>query len=184
MEPIANTVQRTPAEPWSEFPDSYWQAYFGTQAPYYLQQLERLRGGAWPAFHFPAFFLGFLWMAYRRMYLVAVCAFMLLLLEGTLEEGFIWLVGWEGSVADWFGRLFGLFINLLIGTFANRVYLWDARRNIREALAKGPLHVEELRLAHIAEKGGTSWGAVVVVTVATVVLVLVLANVIDLVDSF
>lgn len=184
MEPFAHTEQHTPTGPWNEFPDSHWQAYFGKQAPYYMLQLERVRNGSWPSFNFPAFILGFFWMAYRRMYLVAVCAFMLLLLEGTLEEGFIWLMGWEGSNADWFGRLFGLFINLLMGSFANRVYLWDARRNIREAISKGPLHIEELRLAQIAEKGGTSWGAVIAILVLSVLFVLVWANVQDMANAF
>lgn len=184
MEPASTLELEKSAGPWSEFPDSYWEAYFGKQAPYYLQQLHRLQQGRWPAFHVHAFFLGFLWMVYRRMYVVAFCALLLILLETTVEEGFMVLIGWEGSQAEWTGRLVALILNLLIGTYANRVYLWDARRNIRQAIAHGPKHVEELRLANIAEHGGTSWVAVVLIIVAAVFIVLIMANMIDLFNAF
>lgn len=174
----------TPTGPWGEFPDSYWAAYFGKQAPYYLHQLHRLQEGGWPLFHVPAFFLGFFWMAYRRMYLVALSFILLVMLEGTVEEGIFYLIGIGDQAAQWSGRLLSLLISLLVGSFANRVYLWDARRQIRAAMRTGPLHVEELRLAHIAERGGTSWKAVLVCIVLIIFAFLVVMNLYDMVDQF
>lgn len=164
------SVQHSSGNAWDEFPETYYEAYIGKAAPYYLQQLQRLKEGQLPAFHWPAFFLGFLWMVYRRMYVVGLAIFLLILLEGSLEEGLFILLGASANSAEWLSRLSGLVINLLVGTYASRIYLWDARRQMRHILRNGPQHVEELRLDRLRAQGGTSWQAVFLVIGAVLAL--------------
>ncbi len=157
--------------PWGEFPDRYWEAYFGRQAPYYMRQLQRRRTDTPTQFNWAAFLLGFGWMIYRRMYLVALCAFILLSLEGMVESLVLYAIGVDERSMSGFNGAMGLLLGALLGALANRIYLWDARRSIREVLAHhGHLHEAEV-LARIARRGGTSWLAIIVLLVAALLVV-------------
>lgn len=177
---MSSAAQHPSDKGWDEFPEAYYEAYIGKSAPYYLQQLQRLRNGQLPAFHWPAFFLGFLWMVYRRMYVVGLALFLLLLLEGSLEEGLCALLGVSANSAEWLGRISGLVINLLVGTYASRIYLWDVRRQMRQALRSGPQHVEALVLENLSKQGGTSWQAVLLVIGAVLALGIMVFVLMDL----
>lgn len=163
----------TPTGPWDEFPETHWRAYIGKNADHYVAQLHRLQQGRTLTFNFAAFLLGFLWMAYRRMYLVALSAWILLMLEGTLEELlFTFFDTGEAARRSW-NLVMTLVFGIAIGTFADRVYLWDARRMIRQEMAKGPFHLEDVLLERIARKGGTSWIPILVVLLCFVLLMFV-----------
>jgi len=173
----------SPLSPWTEIPDSHWRAYFGKNADYYLVQVKRLQVGKWPSFHFEAFLIGFIWMLYRRMYVLTFCAFMIILAESTLEEGLLWFLDAGPSVRQDTGLVGKFLTGLIVGTLANRMYLWDARRSIRMEMARSAIQVEEILLERIRERGGTSWFFLVIL-LALVVIALVIANVMDVASSF
>ena len=155
--------------PWGEFPDRYWSTYFGDEATYYMAELGRLRTGQSLDFRWAAFFLSMLWMVYRRMYVIAACAMGLVLLESTLEEALYALLAPGELAQSVFELLISLAVNTAMGYYANRVYLWDARRNIRQVLVELPHAHEAEVLAAIARRGGSSMGAVLVFLALSVV---------------
>lgn len=148
--------------PWGEFPDRYWSAFFGDENSYYMAELQRLRAGQSLDFRWAAFFLGMLWMVYRKMYIIAVCTLMLVLLESTVEQAVFVALGVSELGQSLIGLLINLGINIAIAFFANRVYLWDARRQIRQVPQELPHAHDQEIVAAIARKGGSSLGAVFV----------------------
>lgn len=147
---------------WGEFPDRYWCAFFGDENSYYMAELQRLRAGQSLDFRWAAFFLGMLWMMYRKLYIIAVCTLMLVLLESTLEQAVFVALGVGELGQSLIGMLINLAISIAMAYFANRVYLWDARRQIRQVLQELPHAHDSEIVAAIARKGGTSLGAVFV----------------------
>ena len=160
--------------PWEEFPDAYWQAYFGKQADYYMTQLHALRQGRLCQFSYPAFLLGFAWMIYRRMYIVALAVLLVTLVEGSLETLVMELLHASATVQQSVQLLGNVLFGLLMGSFGNRLYIWDARRSIRQVVQTQHHHAEEALLDRIAAKGGTSAIAVVTLFLALTVLGLLL----------
>ncbi len=162
--------------PWGEFPDRYWSTYFGEKAPYYMGELDKLRNGHPLEFRWAVFFLGLFWSAYRKMYVITFCVLMIILLENTLEEGLFALLGIGEQLSTLLGYGISIAINIVSGLYANRVYLWDARRNIRQVFTEAP-HLHEMDLiARITKRGGTSIGAAVLLLVGGVVIVLIAAS--------
>lgn len=170
--------------PWGEFPDRYWEAYFGEQAPYYMRQLGRLREHAPLQFNWGAFFLGFGWMTYRKMYLVALSVYILLTVEGVAEALLLDAFGVSEGSRNGFNAMMSLLLGALLGTLANRIYLWDARRSVRWILSREPyLHEAEL-IARITRRGGTSWLAIIVLVVLAIGLVVIMDQLMHADTSF
>lgn len=169
--------------PWGEFPDSFWRAYFGREADYYMNQLAKLRGGQRLDFSLVAFLFGLAWMIYRKMYAVAFAALMIILLEGTLEEAVLQLLRVPESASGAFGTVVSIVLGIFVGTYANRVYLWDARRAIRQVVQERPQASAAELTGRIRRSGGTSVLALVVALVAGGALVLALVNAMDLLES-
>lgn len=170
--------------PWGEFPDRYWSAYFGSESSYYMNELMKLRGGRGLEFRVVAFFFGMLWMTYRKMYVVALSVFILIMLEGTLEGVIEELVPDVASIVEGLGSIVSIGISVAMGIYGNRLYLWDARRNIRQVLVEMPASHEQEIMARIAGRGGSSGLAVFLAMVLLVVLMLIGANLIDAMSSF
>ena len=176
-------IEHVHAGPWGEFPDRYWGAYFGDEAPYYMGELDKLRNGRPLEFRFATFFLGLLWMVYRKMYVVATCALILTFIEGTIEESLFAMLDLDGTRAEIVAAITSISLAILEGFFANRVYLWDARRNIRVVMQEaGHRHEQEI-IARIASRGDKSVGAVFALIGIVVVLALVAANILDMANS-
>lgn len=176
-------VAQVTGGPWSGIHERYWRAYFGRNADYYIAQLRRVQEGHWPAVNWSAFFFGMGWMLYRRMYLLGFCAFMVTLAYSSLEQFLLWFLDASGPVQRGVERAGLLLTSVLVGTLANRIYLWDARRQIRMELDRKAVQVEEVLLENIRKRGGTGWLFLVILLVA-VVLVLIVANALDLMASF
>lgn len=170
--------------PWGEFPDRYWGAYFGSDSAYYMGELMKLRAARSLEFRFVAFFFGVLWMTYRKMYVVALSTFLLIMLEGTLEGVIEELIPEVASIVEGAGSLISIGLSVALGIYGNRLYLWDARRNIRQVLVEMPVAHEQEIMARIASRGGTSGLAVLLAVVLIVLMMLVGANLIDAANSF
>ncbi|MBU1359354.1 MAG: DUF2628 domain-containing protein [Gammaproteobacteria bacterium] len=127
-----------------------------------FEQFDRHRA-AGMRWHWPAFFITFYWLIYRKMWLLAVAYSMMPLVFGValalLSRG----MPSSGAMAAVVALAF-----VLPALFADAVYYKVCRRRILAARAQTRDPLAQRR--QIAQRGGTSWIAVIVVIVLQVVL--------------
>lgn len=168
--------------PWGEFPDKYWAAYFVDDVPYYMTELRLLRDGHRLDFRWVVFFFNIYWILYRKMYVVALCFVCLLMLESTIADLLITsLFGYQASI--WMNLFWLLASRILMSIYANRVYLWDARRNIRIAMQENPGASDAVLVEAIRKRGGTSTTTMIVAMVLLVFFSILSANIGDAFNS-
>ncbi len=147
---------------WADIPDTHWRAFFAEAVDHYMGQLERVRQGRRVYFNFNALLFGFAWLFFRKMYLVALCLLILMLVLRTVETVlFAWVLP-QGSITHALAVITLVAPPILIGMFADRVYLWHAARVIREEMARNAVQLDQVLLARLAYRGGTSWTSVLV----------------------
>jgi len=133
--------------------------FVGRKADYYLGKWRLLLTGAGrdAGFNWAAFFLSGFWIAYRKMYKVAIIFYAIVILESLAEEVlFIGILGKPETPAV-IERIAGLAFALICGGFGNRWYYSHARRTIAEVHEEG---IEGTALLDtISRRGGTSLGA-------------------------
>lgn len=152
-------------------PVHHWQAFFGKKDTYYMDQLRERETSGRTGYNLNAFFLSCFWMVYRKMYLMALAYVILLLAEGTLEGLLLDMLDVSEGTAKIVDRLVGLVLALLLASFAIPIYLWDAERQIRATYAEGGT-VDEIIVAKLEARGGTSWWPVLILLAVTVLLVI------------
>jgi len=153
----------------------YVEAAIGPRnADYYLRKFERFgSGGGYASWNWPAFFVPFLWMLYRKMWLWAILyffatPFVLSLVFGTL---FVVLPETTAALVGWTLWLVGIFI--VLPMFANALYYHTCQARIAEAKR---YRVERRRqLERLWNMGGTSNVAWIVALVLPVPFVGILA---------
>ena len=116
--------------------------FFGPHSDKYLKVYDRLNAKPGSlSFNWPAFSLAFVWFFYRKLYLIgAVFMIVPLVMAYVLPFG----AGLSGGVFAW---------------FANRAYIGEAKRRIKEANELG-LTAEE-RSDYLRRKGGVSLTAAI-----------------------
>jgi Tfp pilus assembly protein PilE len=144
-----------------------WSAFTGGKADYYLPRFARLARGGGAAWHWPAFFITWWWLLYRKMWAWAALYFFLPYLflfalgvvagvagvgGGAEHVGEVLVWGWLAYVAGSF---------LLPPLLANRLYFNHARSVI--ATARAQRGSNEQVLARIEARGGTSHIALIIV---------------------
>jgi hypothetical protein len=178
--PESMTSQSFSAESLEE---RHLRAFVGSKAAYYLQKWRPLleHEGAGAGFNWAAFFLCGLWLGYRKMYMVCLIFFAIILLESIAEE--LLFVGVLGEVETpaGVGRVVGIVAAVVCGSFGNRWYLSHARRVVSEVHARG---LEEQAVAEVlAKRGGTSLGSALglflLYLVATVAALVVLEPILN-----
>jgi hypothetical protein len=131
------------------------RAFVGPRADSYLKKWHgALAGdGRGTGFNWAAFFLSGLWIPYRKMYLVALVFYGIVIAESIAEEViFVGILGRETpAVVD---RLSGLIAAIVCGAFGNRWYLSRVRKEISSLKTQGM--PEEAILETLARRGGTS----------------------------
>lgn len=149
--------------------DELYKAIIGSNSQaYYLRQFHRFdqNGKAGASWHWPALFISFYWLLYRKMWLGALIYFVLpyiILSSMVLTLGMI----------DSSGALFGIgYILYLIGLlflppiYANALYYKHCKKKIAEAAASS--NDVQRQLGELTAKGGTSY--VVIIFMFTFVL--------------
>lgn len=126
-------------------PDLY-AAFVGDNYAYYARRWASMaRSGKRFSFNWPAFWLSFVWLAYRKMYLYAFLYVLFIVVESAIE---IFL-----NVPDRAGLAIALAIGVATGGYANYVYRLHADKIIAEIkAASGPQDAA----AQAARRGGTS----------------------------
>lgn len=132
--------------------DEYAWVFFGRSSEYYLELWKLRQQGKHFHFSIAAFFLGFFWLAYRRMYLVLFLCVLVLFGESLIEQA---TIGEKLEQSQGLTIALGFIHASLFGIFGNAFYLWDAERKMRKVLRQ-QLPKEET-LIRLRKAGGTSW---------------------------
>ena len=136
----------------------YYKAILGPKnQDYYLEQFSRLDDAGKPvaSWHWPAFFVTFYWLLYRKMWLPALGYFF-------LPSAYFIILGVIAAVA---GSLGGIIVGLgyiayfaaifvVIPMYANALYHRHCKIKINEVKAAGK--DEQHQLGQLSGKGGTS----------------------------
>ena len=64
----------------------FYESYFQENADYYVNQTKKIDKSGKCSFSVPAFFLGFFWMAYRKMYTHILILIGMIFAESFIEE--------------------------------------------------------------------------------------------------
>ena len=131
------------------------RAFVGENADYYLHKWRPLlrRQGTGAGFNWAAFFLFYLWLVYRKMYLVAVAIYAILLMV-SIAEDVVFLGFHADTTTPQIAQVVALVAAIVCGAFGNRWYLSYARKAIRKVRSHG---LEEDAVAEaLAKRGGTS----------------------------
>ena len=108
-----------------------------------FDEARGIRGFLSFAWHWPAFFVSFLWILFRRMYVVTVVYFVVLILLSPVREASLFLFVVVMTLQT-----------LIPAIFAYRVYWWHVNRKIRRAELKFADRSEQI--AWLRRRGGTS----------------------------
>jgi hypothetical protein len=137
------------------------RSFVGPKADYYLEKWAdslALKDESYGAgFNWAAFFLSGLWLPYRKMYLVTLIFYGIILAESVLEDlVFIGILD-EPEPPPALGRMVGLAIAIVCGWYGNRWYLSHTRAKIAELRGLG--EEDEAYMQVLAKQGGRSLAA-------------------------
>ena len=160
-------------------PDALYRAVIGRNHEYYLERFRRFEsaGKAGASWHWPAFFITFFWMLYRKMWGVAAAYVVLMLASYLILPTVGMLAGGVGGMMV-MSLVHLVAVMVLPAVFANALYYRHCRNKIAdtEALARDP----EARSRELMRRGGTSEvaaaiGAIVTLLVGTAFVAMILA---------
>jgi len=131
----------------------YQRIFVGKNADYYLARWSSLTGEG-VGFSWPAFFLGGLWLSYRKMYrnyfILYGVVFGKVAAENLLFRGLLNMP--PPPILSW---IFLIAMATILGKYGNRWYLMHVQKHIAELRLKG---LDEPELVHeLAKRGGVSW---------------------------
>jgi uncharacterized protein DUF2628 len=129
------------------------EAFVGDNYKYYWGNWQRaVAGGLRAGFNWPAFFLNFAWLLYRKMYrefFIGIAAVIGLgIVQGVVES-------LTEKNLDALDKVENIVIAVTMGLLGNGLYLRKARREIGRARAQEA--DPERRAALLKARGGTSW---------------------------
>jgi Tfp pilus assembly major pilin PilA len=148
----------------SQYEELYRAAVGESKAHYYVPRFQRFDAGSSRAsWNWPAFFVSFFWMLYRRMYGPALIYWfawptVMLMLGGLISALLGPLAGGIAYAVLILAQL------ILVPMFANALYHWHIRNRIKSAAGGAPSHE-----AVVERLGRNAGGAPVVVAIAAVV---------------
>lgn len=138
-------------------PDESLRAFIGDRQGYYMQRFERFEanGKTGLSWHWPALFVTFYWLLYRKMWLGALLYFFAPYVALFVAGFALAILGVPGDTAVtviWL--MYFAAMCVLPPLYANALYYRHAKAAIREAElgTRDPM----LRFAEIARRGGTS----------------------------
>jgi len=137
-----------------------YKQYFETSSDYYLRQMELYATNGRCSFSVAAFFLGLLWMAYRKMYstiliIIAIIFVQVMLFEFLLAYNII-----SEDAYNVMDKLITLVASGIIGAIANRLYIKQSIKTV-ERIVNSNASDEAINEA-IKLKGGTNWIAPII----------------------
>ncbi|WP_207432095.1 DUF2628 domain-containing protein [Sabulibacter ruber] len=121
-------------DPENEDLEDYYRAYFGSDADYYLQKLTQYEAGVKITFNLGAFFFGIFWMLYRKLYIEALVA--LLVISGLpfLTKALVQSQSLPTGSDILINNIFTIVWSLLLGFGGNWLYILNAKRKVAKGL--------------------------------------------------
>lgn len=126
----------------------YYRTFFGKASDYYEERRERLLAGSATVFNPYAFFLGFFWMAYRKMHIELL---VLVAITIVFECLLLFVFNIDNPAVD---RVVNLAWGITVGLYANTFYFKKGTRTIEQA--KEMYANTGDRLDYVENQGGTS----------------------------
>ena len=159
----------------SQNEELYRAAVGESKAGYYVPLFYRFDqpGASRVSWNWPAFFVPFFWMLYRRMYGPAFGYFILYPLTAVILLAVVTALFGE-AVAALVYWLVVIGVRVLVPIFANKLYHWHIRKRIDKLAAEAPSH-EALVQRLIGQSSGGAPVAVAIACVGAVMLVGILA---------
>jgi len=159
--PLSPTAETSPAT------DEFYKAAIGPKnQDYYLRRFARFdsAGKVGVSWHWPAFFVTFWWLLYRKMWLNALIYFFLPYLVMILLGIAAAVVGdSSGAIAGIVNLAYLAAIFVLLPMYANALYYKHCTNKILEVRASS--HDVQRQLGELSAKGGTSNVAVIVLLI-------------------
>ena len=147
--------------------DEAWAAVVGEgNTSYYLTRFERLARGESGGWHWPAFFVAWFWMLYRKMWKPAL----VYLVVNWVGSAVVRAAGASSPGAGAFLNLGWLLAMMIVpGMLANSWYFKHCEKKIDAVRAKGGSR--EQMVARLEAGGGTGGAAAIVVVFLVVIMV-------------
>ncbi len=113
-------------------PLEYWESFIDNNADKYLKVFKKGSSKAWfTDFHFPAFFIPFEWMAYRKMYWQALVGWLASVL---LAFGAVCLLPIAPALVAFGLPLLVLALRAVFAMYAYAIYKQHCLRNLKRSL--------------------------------------------------
>ena len=149
-----------------------WALYIGQGSDYYVPKWYNFKSGKSVAsFNIAAFFLGVLWMLFRKMYLAAAIWLMAAIAIGFLEEFLIEQNGWYEN-QNAIETISNIIISIVMGFFGNYFYYLSAERKIQKI--KGTAFGDVAFENELKRQGGVSWGPPLIAIILYALLIFAL----------
>lgn len=147
---------------------SHYHTFFQERSSYYIDKVNKYKEGKKFTFNIAAFFFGFIWFTYRKMYLEAFLLFLFIVVEGIIEASILSTLSQEESSAV--GLVMTVLMGAALGFLGNYLYIRKAERTIRKALQKenDPQKIDE----YLHRKGGTSYLFIIAILVMVIAFVI------------
>ncbi len=127
--------------------------FIGKNADYYLPKFEVFeRTGSAVSWNWAAFGFGIFWMVYRKMYLYAFLAMLLMFFLNVIEVSL--------RLSSLLSFFLSLWLWIGFGMFGNYLYYLHVKKKVMEIMIQYPKEDEQILI--LQKEGGTSWLAVFV----------------------
>lgn len=154
--------------------EEFYKAVIGPKnQDYYLRRFQQFdqAGKSGVTWHWPAFFITFYWLLYRKMWLYALLIFLIPIvvgvfigvLEAIYKDSGTLIIG-LGYLAFWFAFVF------LPPMYANALYYRQCKKKIAEVQASSS--DVQRQLGELAGRGGTSNAALIVILILVFISVI------------
>jgi Tfp pilus assembly major pilin PilA len=149
-----------------------FRSFIGKNAGYYITKFKKFESDRSDkiqvTWNWPAFFFGFWWFIYRRLYLSALFVFAINLMP------FCTRLIFDISTSNILGIVFGLLLMIIWGASANYIYYKRAKKKIAEIENLYPITIT--RHAELARTGGVNRIAIVLpLTIAIIGIIAAIA---------
>ncbi len=133
------------------------QPYIGKNEDYYMGEFTKLKdNGKYNSWNTPAFFIPAFWCLYRKMYI-----------PGGIILAIDFLLALIGGI---FSSVISLAFAVIVGIFANYLYMWDLERRLNKERGLP----DQLQFEYMEEWSGTTVTVPVVVAVIYVLLCIII----------
>lgn len=151
--------------------ERYLQAYFDRQSNYYIDKYREYTSGDKYSFNVAAFFFGFMWFFYRKLWIEGLLIILFVFGSGLIEGVVYDLFKISQNTQNIIFYVSSLVFGLLWGFLGNYLYMRKADKAINNVLVA--TDDEEQRMHLLSRKGGISLIPIILVLLLIIVILLI-----------